>query len=359
MGDRIQLLVDGLQYSGWKAVEVGRSIEACAGSFSLSIHDRPDWRIANGALVQVLVVGADGQARPFMTAYVDVVRRELGDATTFGVAGRDVTADLVDSSADVESGELHNVTVLDIAEMLARPHGLTVALAPGADVGARFEVFAINVGETAWEMLERALRVRGLLAFCSSDGTLLLASPATRRAGVSLVEGQNIRAISVTVDDSTRYRTYRVRGQRPGNDEDFAAAIAEAEGQAQDLAARGNRVLELTIEQGADVDDCTRRAQWEATVRAARASTVEVVVQGWREQANGPLWDLNVLVDVDSPTAGVAGELLVTAVRYVQDDTGTWCQLALRRPDAFVPEPELPPDRIRFGEATDDTDEGL
>jgi prophage tail gpP-like protein len=82
-----------------------------------------------------------------------------------------------------------------------------------------------------------------------------------------------------------------------------------------------------------------KRASWEATVRAARAGRVSVTVQGWT-QADGTLWPVNRLVRVRAPRLAIDADLLIAEATYtLSEGAGTRTTLALRRRDAFLPEP--------------------
>jgi len=84
------------------------------------------------------------------------------------------------------------------------------------------------------------------------------------------------------------------------------------------------------------------RANWEATVRAARAGTASVVVQGWTQES-GALWPLNVLVPVRSPFLGIDSDMLISGTHITLDDAGgSITEITLARPDAFTPEPFIP-----------------
>jgi prophage tail gpP-like protein len=100
-----------------------------------------------------------------------------------------------------------------------------------------------------------------------------------------------------------------------------------------------------------DISTARKRAQWEATVRAARAVSVSVTVQGWR-QADGTLWPVNGLVQVDLPWLRISGEMLITELTYSLDESGTQTQMTLRRADAYTPEPEKPAEEDPWGDVS-------
>jgi prophage tail gpP-like protein len=74
-----------------------------------------------------------------------------------------------------------------------------------------------------------------------------------------------------------------------------------------------------------------------------------VTTHGWRQGGDvGPPWVPNVLVEVDLPSLRLGGTWLVAGVRLARTiEEGTTCELALARPDAYLPQPpdpELEPD---------------
>ena len=94
-------------------------------------------------------------------------------------------------------------------------------------------------------------------------------------------------------------------------------------------------------ESSVDTAQAQQRAEWEATRRLAEGMSVEVSVQGWRQQ-NGILWGANQLHRVKSESLRINQDLLTLAVRRVQSiGTGTVTNLTFVRPDTFNPKPEI------------------
>ena len=94
----VRLLVNGIEYGGWKSVHISAGIERQARDFELEVTDR--WpgqaeiprRIQPGDPCQVFV-GDD----LIITGYVDATPiRYDGKSVSVGVKGRSKTADLVD-----------------------------------------------------------------------------------------------------------------------------------------------------------------------------------------------------------------------------------------------------------------------
>lgn len=124
-------------------------------------------------------------------------------------------------------------------------------------------------------------------------------------------------------------------GQQPGNDFIGAEEAAHALGSAADPGVTRHRPLTLLAEQAADAGEATARAQWEASVRAARARRATVTVQGWRERPGGLLWAPNRVVRLADDWLAVDEDMLIVAVTYTFDEQGSRTQLTLAPPGAF------------------------
>lgn len=334
------LLVGGRRYSGWKSVRVTRSIESLAGSFELEVSDRwgeqdEPWPIVEEDACRVEIDGA-----VVIDGYID--RRSLqlsGTSRSLSYAGRDRAAALVDSSAILDKWTFRNATVLDVARKVAEPFGVRVSLQAGVTLPKPQRKLVVNPGDSPYEAIRRAAAASGILAVSDGAGGILLARSGTARAQTPLLEGQNVLAASVDYDASERFSRYVVATQVAGTDQ-AAGPATRIRAEATDQAIRRtNRVLLVQPEAGVTTDYARQRADWEARIRAARAETVTVVVQGWR-QARAGLWPLNALVMVRVPGIGVDGIMLTSEVEHSISEGGEVTQLRLVRPDAFTPEPE-------------------
>jgi len=334
-GDELELLVEGKAFSGWEEMTVARALDAVSAQFSLVVSDRNPFPIRPGASCTVKVAGT-----VLVTGRVDGLEFTGGPkGRSLTVAGRDLTADLVDCSELSDPGEWSDVGLLELAQFIAGPFGIEVRALFTEELDP-FILFRRQPGETAWSAIERACRLRGVLAFSNGEGVLLLDRPASTPASAALVEGVNVEEWTITVDQSNRFRDYYVRGQISGGDDYSGQLAAEVEGTATDPAIRRFRPLLVLAEGALTFEDAADRAQWEATVRAARAARLEVLVQGWRQVPfTGPVWSINQLVQVRIPSAGLRRSLLVESVVFRRSLEGTSTSLTLTRADAYRPQP--------------------
>lgn len=340
MADLLELVVNGARYSGWKSIRVTRSVESLAGSFALDVSDRWDgstapWPIAEEDACKVEIDGI---------VVIDgfVGKRSLSakkDSRTLSYSGKDRAAALVECSAVLPTWTYYNVDLAAFATTLAKPFGITVSVEPGLAL-TKLPKIVVSPGDTAYEALRKAAAAEGVLLVSDGAGGMLITGPGTARA-TPLVEGQNILEASVEYDAEERFYQYTIVSQIPGTDEASGVAT-QIQAQATDEAVvRTDRTLLIRAEKSYSTADARRRIDWEARIRAAKAETVTVVVQGWR-QADGTLWPLNALTHVKAPRLiGVDGDMRISQAELsVSSDGGRITQLRLVRPDAFTPEPK-------------------
>lgn len=329
-----QLKVDGEYYGGWKTVRVTRSIEQLAGTFDLEVSERWPGQpaatpIRPGRKCQLFL---DGE--PVITGYVDTVVPDFdAESHTIRVAGRDQTADLVDCSAVHKSGQWHNVKIDQLARDLIKPYGLKLVVE--ADVGSAFSSFNIQEGESVFECLERAARMKALLLTSNPSGDLVITRAGKIRVEDGLIEGVNFKGGRGEFSWKDRYSVYTVKGQsRLGEDGDSAHAAAAAT--VKDDAITRHRPLIVLAESHSENTTLRDRAQWERNVRRGRSARASITVQGWTSPA-GSVWQPNTLVSVTSPSLWLNNaEMLVVGCTYSLDDrSGTLTELAIAKPDAF------------------------
>lgn len=337
----VELFVGGQSYGGWKTATIQRSVTAFAGSFQLDVTD--NW-MGTGSIFFIrpgdeCKLKINGQ--PVITGYVEQIENGFdAQGHSISISGRDKTGDLVDCSAIYGQGEILNSDLLQIAQALAEPFGLTVKA--DADVGDPFANFCLQGGESVFDALDRAARLRGLMFSTDGLGNVVITKLAAGRAATSLIEGQNIKQATLSIDTKDRFSKYICKGQITGTDENYGELAAHPEGQVADATINRYRPLVIIAENQANTADAIKRAQWEAAVRAAKSWKVTVTVQGFEQQADGPLWRINEMIYIESRTLGLKQTMLITDVTMtLSDAAGRITTLVLQRPDAYFPEPEV------------------
>lgn len=329
------LTANNQHFGGWKDVSVQRSIEQLAGTFSLDVSERwgghaNKFILKPGDACQLALDGT-----PVITGYLDEVNPSFSkDSHNVACSGRDKTGDLVDCSAIHKSGQWSNASLHTIASDLIRPFGLKLAIV--SDAGANFPSFNIEEGETVFETLERACRLRALLLMSSTDGNVVIGRAGNELLDVVLEEGKNILEGSGNFSWKDRFSTYRVKGQGLGDDHSFGPATTHVAGVARDENITRYRPLIVLAEDHGTGASLGQRAVWESNVRMGRGARGEITVRGWT-MPDGRLWQPNFLVPVKSPMLYVDSPMLIVGCNYIKNDkVGTITRLSICRREAFV-----------------------
>ena len=351
--DEIQVHVRDGRYTGWKSVRVTRPLDALAGSFKVEYPaSTTPLPIERGDPVKIWL-----DDNLLLNGYVDRVQGSLSG--TFSISGRDQTADLVDSTATNKPGQWFSHGVDELVEALAGPFGIPV-IVDDETVGVPKLIYEFTLqNETAGQAIERACRLTGLLAYTPGNGVLHLGKPGrhSRRAEVELIEGQNILDASLDLDNSKRFQFYTVQSQDSGSDSGWGDSVALIQGTAEDPAVGRFRTLVMDAEGPATFTHATDRAQWEATMRAARAGRMNITVVGFRQTPLGRVWRAGELVVVRCPKLRVKSRLLINAVKFRRDTGGSFTELELIRQDSYTPEPQVSPSSDPFAAFTSGADE--
>jgi prophage tail gpP-like protein len=354
MADDVAVEIDGVEWRGWKGVEIERGLEQAAGSFSLDLTDRWPGQtsprpIRAGAAAKVSI---DGET--VITGFIDAVEIAYDAAAhSWRASGRDATGDLVDSSA-LEPFEYRDADLASVAGALTERFGIPVTVE--GEPGETFKRFSIQPGETVYEAVERAARFRGFLPVSDGQGGLVLSRPGgAAAAGARLESGANILAAKLTIDHKDRHSEYHVRGQSEGAGLSASAVAASAgswnegaetshAGVSADREISRYRPLLVVAESAGGQADFQQRADWQRSVLAARGVTLEVRVASWRSPAG--LWRPGQVVTVSDAILALEGEMMISRVRLTKSSAdGTIAELTLLPQGAFqmLAEPETDP----------------
>ena len=334
----VALVIGGTGYLGWTEVSIERSIDALVGSFTLTLAakdatDAADFIIKAGDACQIVLGG-----KPLITGWVDKVDRDIDAETrSLTVTGRDKACDLVDCSAINKPGSWRNVTLTKIAQELAKPFGVSIAVT--GDVGKPLSRFALQQGETAFAAIERLARYRGLIAFSDGRGGVIIGNPDSGQKIGGLREGRNVLKATTSVDHTQLFSQYLVKGQASGSDERHGKTVAQVKGEASDSAVTRYRPLLIVGEEQSDSANLKKRAAWEKQTRAGRAESSQITVPSWftDTSGSGAVWEPGKRADCQLPSNGVSGERLIERVVLTRTaEDGTRSEITAVPPDAWA-----------------------
>lgn len=248
------------------------------------------------------------------------------------IAGRSKTGDLVDSSAEHDTGEFKSKKAPEILTPLAKDYGITVE----SDLTHKpRDMVRLRPGETVFTFAERLARTEGFTITDTEKGNLKLAKAGTKRHAGALTEGVNVLDASAVHDDSKRFSKVKVKAQAPSG---YGADELQVEAEASDEGISRKRVRVIVPPETIKKSDSRERAKWHRDRAAGEGTTCEVTVPGWRDEA-GTVWTPGWLVFAEMPSLDVIQDMLIKKVSLKQSDAeggeGTQAVLSLVDARAF------------------------
>ncbi|PCJ13797.1 MAG: hypothetical protein COB04_16045 [Gammaproteobacteria bacterium] len=345
--DEFELIIGNRRFAGWESFSINRSIRSLSVGFTIEYSDKwiasdASWPVDIGDRAKISISG-----EMVLDGYIEKRRRSATpESRKLKVMGRDTTGDMIDCSLVIEPFTLKDVHLKKIIEIASKPFGIKKVDFRG-DAGDKFSDISIQPGETAFEFIDRYAKPRGLLFYSDGNGTIIVTKPGTEYSEAALVEGENIKTLTDTGDETERFSSYTVKGQTNAVDWFAGEKAAHSEGKAEDRifvkddGISRERPLVIIAETAATSPDAKIRAQWEASIRLARSYTATITVAGWRQKPKGKLWGINKLVKVKSHTLDLDESLLIQSVTFTHGENGSETTLELVRRGSFEPKPVI------------------
>jgi prophage tail gpP-like protein len=343
-GEIVKLIIAGNQFTGWEDVSITRSLENACSSFSLSasvpFQDLKPITIPPGATCQVQITND-----LVLTGFVDSVDVEYSATThTMHISGRSKTEDIVDCSQQHTTGGFFNITLLQMAQQLCQPYGVTVICDPtlASDPALFFKGYQAEIGESVYDALERAARVAQVLITDNELGQLVITRVNKTSGGVLKCKyggtDNNILTARSSSNYAERFSSYRVRTQAAGTDQMFGDAANSLEATTLDPAITRNRVNISILSYGGTTADAAKHGQWLAASKGGKGTVYAVSVPGWRN-SDGNLWQSNTIVQIDDDFSNIHSSMTVGSVTYTMNSAGgTITQMTLNPSQAFIPD---------------------
>ncbi len=339
----VALLVGGMIYRDWTSVEIRRSVKEMAGQFTLHVEER--WsggaggagpavlasrRIEPGDPCQVFYDGVLA-----VTGYVDAYNpRYSATHHSVTIQGRSKTGDLCDSSVDIPNGEMHDVSLDQVARRALQPFGIKLRV--DADVSGVIDKVRPYAAETVHRFLDRYARPGAVAVTDTPEGDLRLLHVQDGAPVASLIEGQNILEGAALTREDKRHSEYETLGQEHDTDREFGRPVATRKSKVADGAVKRHRPLRLLNETKTARRQAKARGAWEAARRAGESVRAEIKVVGWFA-APGRLWTPGDIVMVVSPMLSIERPLAIENVTLMQSDKGTIAGLSLVPVEALNP----------------------
>ncbi|WP_213937503.1 phage baseplate assembly protein [Pseudomonas sp. dw_612] len=341
MDSRVTLTVGGMDYGGWKSVDITADLERQFRMFKLNIT----WQWPGQTVDQRIKAGDSCEVRIgkdlVLTGYVFKAPISYdGRQISLSIEGSSNTQDLVDCAATNRPNQWHGQSLLSIVEALAMNYSVYVV--SEIPETSRLSSHTIVPGETVFQSIDRLLSLFRVFSTDDAQGRLVLARPGSGgRASDVLELGKNILSANAPMDYSQVFSEYRVIGQHKGTDTKSGTAVSEVEAVAADLGFKRRRTTVINEGTQLTFELAQQRATWESATRMGRAQSTTYQVQGWR-QSNGDLWRHNTLVRVKDPVLGFDDDMLISKVTYSLSAQGSITTLQVAPPHTFDANPHPP-----------------
>lgn len=333
--------MNGNAYQGWETLTVSRSIDdavsTAAFSSPLRWPDDPNpVRVRVGGLVQVF----DDEDQMFYGNADAISIDSDPDGDIVAIDARSATADLSDCSVVTVPYAWKQKTMLEIASLIALPYGVNVIdLTLADEVIGRPIDFRVDLGEPVFDAIERMAQDAGVLVTDNGDGNIVLTKTRSvfglldEVIGLPTLEyGVNVTAARGVFRHDQRYREYRVYGQRPGSDTDSGATTSLQRVIVEDPEVERTRILALSANSQATLDQLKSRGVWEAVTRAGRSVALSYQVVGWR-RPDGKLWAPGQLIKVKDRPRGIDAVMVVSAVSWSQNNETKAADISVAPPE--------------------------
>lgn len=333
--ERIAMTANDREFEGWTSVEVVAEWGAATRTFNIQVTEvggfgnggYTKWHFPPSTPVTLLATGS-----LMLTGSVDMYNPHISATDhTVTITGRGEGKGIVDCSVKHATGQFENKTVLQIAQELAAPFGVTIAAAASAASAAAAVIpwFQVQRGATVWSQIMRLLPQRGATLTGQDDGSVaIMRCEAIEHAG-GLIEGENIIDAAAEWDDSGRFEDYEVTGQSSigTEDENF-----EVSGEASGAPMEQYRYTETIDQAETDAGRAREHATWQMLRAAGLCRQASITVPGFRDGA-GKLWVPGQTVFTFSPSLKLEQPMMIKSAAFIQNaEEGTVTHLTLVDP---------------------------
>ncbi len=351
----ITLEVNGSRFDGFTDISVNRNVENISGSFlfTATSDNVTTFPIEVGSPCRVFIANDS-----VIDGFVESVQVSYDAGThSLSIAGRDRTADVIDSSVVGKKEFVGPIGLVDIITRTLTDNGIEGISVTDTTGGiASFkegEFFSAEIGSTVFEFIEKYARKRQVLLTTDGDGNIVLARAGKTSAIATLQNikngvDNNILSGNINYDFTQRFNKYTMESQQNPSALSFGADVSVPNvpvqtGTDTDDHIRSSRQLQIMTGSSDTGGDLKNLATWHANLRRIRSADYSVVVQGFhQDEAATTLWIPNILVQVVDNFADVSATLLIKSVEYNFNITaGSTTTINLVDKDAYTLEANI------------------
>lgn len=343
MSEIITISVNGTVYENFKNVSVFKSIESFLGSFEFSASNtkRKTFPFSKGDSVEIFI-----DDEKIITGFINNISGDYDSGShSIRISGRDRTQDLVDSSIKSSIDFKAPIGIKSLVEKVLKVNGLTdigVELNETVTNFSKNELISANVGENAFQFIERYCQLKQLLLTTNAYGNIELLRAGTNEYELMLLNEQggvnnNILRASFSDSDDQRFNEYTIYSQGNLLSQISDNDVEKKKGSTSDSNVRSTRILVINLDKSCDVKTCIERAKWESNIRRTRGFWYKCRIRVFYTTAlETELIKVNNQIVVRDDMFGINSTLLIKSCRYIKSLNGTFLDLELVNKDSFT-----------------------
>jgi len=353
----LKLEVDGVPFDTYLSFSVSRSMENFSGSFSMTASDADvkGFPIKLGSLVKATINGF-----PVLTGYVEKTSPSIDSGShSVTIDGRDITADIIDSTLDASSVEFTPpVTFETVINRVQEAIGTRLKVinnVPDLEPFGASDLVSCKAGDGAFAFLEKFARKRHVLLNTDGLGNITISRNAETEAPFSVFNDKdgnllnNVLSSSATFDNSERFRNYVVVSQGNltttpsfGDEPDNDAVVSVKSEIIVDSEIRQGRSMVIVAEKNSTIAEAVTRAKWEANIRRARSRTYTAKLDGLVMPGTREPYPINRLVEISDEACSIFSTMLVKSASFSVSADAADTTLEFVSPDAYTLEQDEP-----------------
>ena len=227
-----------------------------------------------------------------LNGYIDTLEAGVTkDFANIKITGRSKTADLIDCSSLVDTGEFNNLTPVEIIKKQVAPFGINVIDKTTGQ--SPIKKWNIDIGESVFENIELLARQNGIILITTPNGDLCLEIASSEKMDI-ILNPSNIKEIKKVSTLSNRYSEIRVIGQN-------VDSLLEVEGIHSDSEITRYRPYTIISEGPLNPAQASTRAQWESSFKKSKGEVLKVTLDSFVYSEKEEIWDFNKIVEVNYP----------------------------------------------------------
>lgn len=341
--------VNGVQYSNFESANVSLNLDTISGTFNFSAVSTKNNSLPFKQDDECAIYVNEEKV---LSGFIEIMSVAYdSNSHSIDLSGRSKTAEIVDSM--ISSLELTgNITLKEIIEKVILNIGADIKVVDAVGDIEKFNIaedkISPEVGENAFEFIEKMARKRHVLLTANGEGEVVLTESGNSSApsGLQNILGtsdNNINSATVTYDNTERFAKYIAKSQL-----NVSALNSSGESNSKDIVSqksteiideevaskRTGRQLVIQTESASSNGQIEKRIKWEANIRKARSMVYSANLSEF--SVKGKIWLPNQLPQVNDEFTGINDKMLINSVIFSQGISGSNVALSLVNKDSYT-----------------------